>query len=154
VSSPTPTSQGQGQEGEEPPAAARPKRQILGPTGLIVMVAAILLFTAVSIVIELVHNYGRVYTASVDIVGQIPSRPNEYQVVFHITNRGSKAGSPDICDATLTDIRGERVGTASVTLKGKNQTIEPGQTLDELAVGTAASPPVRGDVNCRSLEPE
>jgi hypothetical protein len=118
------------------------------------MVVAILLFTAVSIVIELVHNYGRSYTAAVAVVGQVPGHPNEYQVVFHITNHGTKPGSPDICDATLVDLRGERVGTASVTLKGKNLTIEPGQTLDEPAIGTAASPPVNGSVDCRSLEPE
>jgi len=150
VSSPASTGQADGQ----PPAAPRPKRQILGPTGLIVMVVVILAFTAVSIVIELVHNYGRVYTATVQVVGQVPGRPNEFQVVFHITNRGSKPGIPDICDATLTDIRGERVGTASVTLKGKNLTIDSGQTLDEPAIGTAASAPVGGDVNCRNLEPE
>lgn len=140
----------------QPPATPppKPKRELLGPTGLIVMVVAILLFTAVSIVIELVHNYGRVYAATVQVVGQIPGHANEYQVMFHITNRGSKAGVPDICDATLVDIRGERVGTASVTLKGKGLTIEPGQTLDAPAVGTAASPPVNGSVDCRSLEPE
>jgi hypothetical protein len=151
VSSPASTT---GQADGHPPAASRPKRQILGPTGLIVMVAAILAFTAVSIVIELVHNYGRVYSANVQVVGQVPGRPNEYQVVFHITNRGSKPGTPDICDATLTDIRGERVGTASVTLKGKHLTIESRQTLDEPAIGTAASAPVGGDVNCHNLEPE
>lgn len=133
------------------PPPQRRKREIMGPTGLVVMVAVILLVTAVSIVIEVVTNQGKSYKASVNVLEQIPADPNEYQVVFHITNNGSKAGRPDICDATLFDFRGERVGTASVRLRTD---IRPGQTQDELAVATAAAKPLNGQVTCRSLEPE
>jgi hypothetical protein len=133
------------------PAEPRRKREILGPTGLVVMVLAIFAFTAVSIVIELVTNHGKSFTASVDVLGQVPSDRNEFQVVFHIANRGSKAGRPDVCEATLNDFKGERVGTASVTL---HDTIQPGQTRDEPAIATAAARPVNGVVTCRSLEPD
>jgi hypothetical protein len=135
------------------PAPAPPrKREIFGVTGLVVMVLAILAFTAVSIVIELVSNHGRAYSGSIDIVDQVQGAPNQYQVVFHITNNGTKAGRPDVCDASLFDIRGERVGTASVRLRDAR--IDAGKTLDEPAVATAASAPVNGAVRCRSLEPE
>ncbi len=115
------------------------------------MVLAIVAFTVVSIVIEVVSNHGRAYTASVDVLGQVPADPNEYQVVFHIANRGTRAGRPDVCDADLFDLRGERVGTASVRLRTP---IEPGRTLDEPAIATSAARPVNGKVTCRSLEPE
>jgi len=118
---------------------------------LVVMVLAILAFTAVSIVVELATNHGKSYTASVNVLDQSPNDPNEFQVVFHIANNGTKAGRPDVCDATLFDLKGERVGTASVRLRTP---IQPGQTLDELAVATAAARPVNGQVTCRSLEPE
>jgi hypothetical protein len=131
--------------------APRRRREILGPTGLVVMVVAILAFTVVSIVVELVANHGRAFRSSVQVVGQIPGDANEYQVVFHVTNTGSKPGRPDTCEATLMDIKGERVGTATVTL---HEPIPPGRTHDELAIGTAASPPVNGTVQCRSLEPD
>lgn len=139
-----------------PPSPSRPpqqrrKREILGPTGLVVMVATILAFTIVSIVIEVVSNHGKSYTASVDVLQQVPAAPNEYQVVFHVTNKGTKAGRPDVCDATLMDLRGERVGTASVRLRTD---IQPGQTLDEMAIATAATRPINGQVTCRSLEPD
>jgi hypothetical protein len=147
VSTPAPPTQPP--DGGAPPQ--RRKREILGPTGLVVMVAVILAFTVVSIVIELVSNHGKSYTASVDVLEQIPADPNEYQVVFHISNRGTKAGRPDVCEATLKDLRGERVGTASVRLR---QDIQPGQTLDELAIATAAARPINGQVTCRSLEPD
>jgi hypothetical protein len=147
VTSPAPTQHAQG-----PPPEPRRKREIFGLTGLVVMVLAIFVFTAVSIVVELAMNHGRAYTASVDVLDQIPGRPNEYQVVFHITNKGSKPGRPDVCDASLLDMRGERVGTASVQLR--SAIIEPGRTLDEPAVATAASVPVNGTVQCRSLEPQ
>jgi hypothetical protein len=147
VTSSAPTQQARGQ----PPEPPR-KREILGLTGLVVMVLAILAFTAVAIVIELVSNHGRSYAASIDVVDQVQGRPNEYQVVFHITNNGTRAGRPDVCDATLFDMRGERVGTASVRLRG--QIIDAGRTLDEPAVATAGSAPVNGTVRCRSLEPE
>jgi hypothetical protein len=133
------------------PAEPRRKREILGPTGLVVMVLAILAFTAVSIVIEVASNHGKSFTASVDVLGQVPADPNEFQVVFHVANRGSKAGRPDICEATLNDFQGERVGTASVTL---HDAIQPGETRDEPAIATAASRPVNGIVTCRSLEPD
>jgi hypothetical protein len=123
----------------------------MGPTGLVVMVLTILAFTIVSIVIELVTNQGKSYTASVNVLEQIPADPNEYQVVFHVTNKGTRAGRPDICEATLFDFRGERVGTASVRLR---TAIQPGQTQDELSIATAASRPVNGQVTCRSLEPD
>ncbi len=147
MTSSAPTEQAQGN-----PPEPRRKRQILGLTGLVVMVLAILAFTAVSIVIELVANQGRTYTASIDIVGRVQDDPNEYQVVFHITNNGTRAGRPDVCDANLLDMRGERVGTASVRLRGT--IIDAGRTLDEPAVATAAAAPVNGTVRCRSLEPE
>jgi hypothetical protein len=150
VSTPAPPTQPPA-GGTTPPPPERRKREILGPTGLIVMVAVILAFTAVSIVIELVSNHGKSYTASVDVLEQVPSDPNEYQVVFHITNRGDRAGRPDVCEATLADLRGERVGTASVRLRTD---IQPGQTLDELAIATAAARPINGQVTCRSLEPD
>lgn len=137
--------------GATPPQPERRKREILGPTGLIVMVLVILAFTAVSIVVELVTNHGKSYTASVDVLQQVPNDPNEYQVVFHVANRGDKAGRPDICEANLADLRGERVGTASIRLRTD---IQPGQTLDELAIATAAARPINGQVTCRSLEPD
>jgi hypothetical protein len=152
VSTPAPPTQPPDAGGAPtPPQPQRRKREILGPTGLVVMVAAILAFTVVSIVIELVSNHGKSYTASVDVLEQLPADPNEYQVVFHVANRGSRAGRPDICEATLSDLRGERVGTASVRLR---QDIQPGRTLDELAVATAAARPINGQVTCRSLEPD
>ncbi len=131
-----------------PPAPKR-KREILGPTGLVVMVSAILLFTIVSIVIEVVSNSGQQYRATVDVVGPIGA--NEVRVVFHVTNVGHKAGRPDRCEATLYDRTRERVGTAAVSLK---EPIEPGETVDEQAVGTVAAPAVNGAVRCRSLEPD
>jgi hypothetical protein len=133
------------------PAAARPKREILGPTGLVVMVVAILAFTVVSIVIELVANHGRAYKATVEVVGPVAGQANEYRVLFHVNNTGSKAGRPDTCEASLYDIKGERVGTAAVTL---HQAIAPGGTADLAAIGTAASPPASGAAQCRSLEPD
>jgi hypothetical protein len=152
VSTPAPPTQPSGAGTPPlPPAPQRRKREILGPTGLVVMVLAILAFTAVSIIIELVSNQGRSYTASINVLQQIPADPNEYQVVFHIANKGSKAGRPDICEATLFDFRGERVGTASVRLR---TAIRPGQTQDELAIATSAARPVNGQVTCRSLEPD
>ena len=147
MTSPTPTEQA-----HSPAPEPRRKREIFGLTGLVVMVLAILAFTAVSIVIELVSNHGRAYSGSIDVVDQVQGAPNEYQVVFHITNNGTRAGRPDVCDATLFDMRGERVGTASVRLR--DATIGAGDTLDEPAVATAAATPVNGTVRCRSLEPE
>src|SRR5919204_6658395 len=126
--------------------AAPRKREILGPTGLIVMVGAILLFTAVAIVIELAANAGKgPYAASVSVIGQPVG--DRVQVVFHIRNNGRRAGRPDKCEATLLDIKGDRVGTASVSL---HTDIQPGQSVDEPAVGTVANTAVSGSVRCRS----
>lgn len=152
MSTPEAPTQAPGGGGPPPPEAPqRRKREIMGPKGLVVMVLAILAFTVVSIVIELVTNQGRSYSASVNVLEQIPADPNEYQVVFHVTNKGTKAGRPDICEATLFDLRGERVGTASVRLRTP---IQPGQTHDELAIATSAARPINGQVTCRSLEPD
>jgi hypothetical protein len=144
VSSPASTAQ------PAPAPEPRRKREILGPTGLIVMVVAILAFTAGSIAFELAANRGKTFKATVDVLGPVPGADNEVQLVFHVANTGSRAGRPDKCEAVLYDIRGERVGTAAVTLR---EPIRPGRTHDEPAVGTAAAPPVNGTVVCRSLDP-
>ena len=134
----------------EPPGP-RPKREILGPTGLVVMVVAILAFTAVSIVYELAHNTDRsTFKATVDVLGPVSGSPNEVRVVFHVRNQSKKAGHPDVCDASLADPKGDRIGTAEVRLR---QDIRPGETFDELAIGTSAGRPVTGAARCRSLEP-
>ena len=134
----------------EPPQP-RPKREILGPTGLVVMVVAILAFTAVSIIFELANNTDRSsFKATVDVLGPVTGSRNEFRVVFHVRNQSKKAGHPDKCEASLVDPKGDRIGTAEVRLR---QDIEPGQTLDEQAVGTAAGRPVTGAVRCRGLEP-
>jgi hypothetical protein len=133
----------------EPPA--RPRREILGVTGLVVMVAAILAFTAISIVVEVANNADRSsFKGTVDVLGPVSGSRNQVRVVFHVRNQGKKAGRPDKCEATLTDPEGERVGTAEVRLR---QDIQPGQTWDEFAIGTSASVPVAGAVRCRGLEP-
>jgi hypothetical protein len=133
------------------PPAARPRREILGLTGLVVMVVAILAFTAVSIIFELANNTDRAtYKVTVDVLGPVGDSRNQVRVVFHVRNQSKKAGHPDKCEATLTDSKGERVGTAEVRLR---QDIRPGQTWDELAIGTAAGRAVTGAARCRSLEP-
>jgi len=142
-----------GQADRQAPAPRRPKREILGPTGLVVMVAAILAFTAVSIVIELVANSGRgSFHPTVDVLGPVGSSRNEVRVVFHVRNDSRRAGHPDKCEATLYDAKRERVGTASVSVQ---EDIQPGETLDLLSVGTVASSQVvNGAARCRSLEPD
>jgi hypothetical protein len=133
------------------PTEPRPRREILGPTGLVVMVAAILAFTAVSIIFELANNTDRAsFKATVDVLGPVTGSPNEYRVVFHVRNQSKKPGHPDKCEASLADPKGDRTGTAEVRLR---QDILPGQTLDEQAVGTAAGRPVTGAARCRGLEP-
>jgi hypothetical protein len=140
-----------GRDQAAPAGAPRPRREILGPTGLVVMVAAILAFTAVSIVIELVSNTGRgTFYPTVDVLGPVAGSPNQVRVVFHVRNGSKKAGRPDKCEATLFDRRRERVGTAAVSVR---EQIQPGETLDLLSTGTAASRPVNGTARCRSLEP-
>jgi hypothetical protein len=130
------------------PVPARRRPQLLGPVGLVVMVAAILLFTAVSIVIEVRSNLGTRFRATVDVA--TPIRNDAVRVVFHVTNAGTRAGRPDVCEATLLDIRGARAGTATIRLR---EPIQPGETFDEQAVGTVARAPVNGVVRCRSLSP-
>jgi hypothetical protein len=131
----------------EPPA----RRELLGVTGLVLMVVAILAFTAISIVVELANNTDRsTFKATVDVLGPVASSRNQVRVVFHVRNQSKKPGRPDKCEATLTDPEGERVGTAEIRLR---QDIQPGQTWDELAIGTAAAMPVAGAVRCRGLEP-
>jgi hypothetical protein len=132
----------------EQPETQRPKREILGPKGLVVMVVAILLFTAVSIVIEVTNNLGTRYRATVDLGD--PIRDDAIEVIFHVRNTGSRAGRPDVCDATLYDIRGARVGTSSIRLR---EPIQPGDTFTGTAVGVVAGAPVNGSVDCRSLSP-
>jgi hypothetical protein len=144
VSSPPATGQSQ------PPPPARRKREILGPTGLIVMVVAILALTAVAITIELASNRGKTFKASVSVLGPVAGSPNEVQLMFRVTNTGTRAGRPDKCEAVLYNLSGERVGVGAVSLK---EPIEPGATHNEPAIGTAAEPPVNGTVHCRALDP-
>lgn len=146
----TDTAPASGRTAPEPPEQ-RPRREILGPTGLVVMVVAILAFTAVSIIFELANNTDRSsYKATVDVVGPVSGSGNEFRVVFHVRNQSKKAGHPDKCEASLADAKGDRVGTAEVRLR---QDIQPGQTLDEQAIGTAAGRPITGAARCRGLEP-
>jgi hypothetical protein len=133
-----------------PPSPGRRKRELLGPTGLIVMVVAILVFTAVAIVIELASNRGKVFKASVAVLGPVEGSQNQVRLLFRVTNTGNRAGRPDKCEAVLFNISGERVGVGAVSLKAP---IQPGVTHDEPAIGTAAEQPVNGSVHCRALEP-
>jgi hypothetical protein len=126
------------------------RRERRGLIGLVVMVVAILAFTAVAIAIELASNRGKVFNATVEVLGPVPGADNEVRLVFHVANTGNRTGRPDKCEAILYDVKGERVGVAAVSLR---QPIAPGETHDQPAIGTAASPPVNGRVHCRSLEP-
>jgi hypothetical protein len=144
VSSPPATSQSQ------PPPPGRRKRELLGPTGLIVMVVAILAFTAVAIAIELASNRGKTFKATVAVLGPVTGSPNQVRLLFRVTNTGSRTGRPDKCEAVLYNVSGERVGVGAVSLR---EPIVPGATHDEPAIGTAAEPPVNGTVHCRALEP-
>ena len=134
----------------QPPPPGRRKREILGPTGLVVMVVAILAFTAVAIVIELVSNQGKAFKATVSVLGPVEDSQNQVRLMFRVTNTGTRAGRPDKCEAILYNISGERVGVGAVSLK---KPIQPGTTHDEPAIGTAAEPPINGTVHCRALEP-
>jgi hypothetical protein len=134
----------------QPPPPGRRQREILGPTGLIVMVVAILAFTAVAIVIELVSNQGKAFKSTVSVLGPVPGSQNQVRLMFRVTNTGTRAGRPDKCEAVLFNISGERVGVGAVSLK---QPIQPGATHLEPAIGTAAEPPINGAVHCRALEP-
>jgi hypothetical protein len=143
MSSPPTTSQ-------SPPAPARTRRELLGMTGLIVMVVAILAFTAVAIVIELASNRGKDFKATVTVLGPVEGSPNQVRLLFRVTNTGNKAGRPDKCEAVLFDVGGDRVGVAAVSLK---EPIQPGASQEEPAIGTSAEPPVNGTATCRALEP-
>ena len=134
----------------QPPPPGRRKREILGPTGLIVMVVTILAFTAVAIAVELATNRGKTYKATVSVLGPVEGSQNQVRLMFRVTNVGSKAGRPDKCEAVLFNFSGERVGVGAVSLKDP---IQPGATHSEPAIGTAAEAPVNGAVHCRALEP-
>jgi len=121
------------------PPPGRRKREILGVTGLVVMVVTILVFTAVAITIELAANRGKAFKATVSVLGPV-----------RVTNTGTRTGRPDKCEAILFNFSGDRVGVAAVSLK---QPIEPGATHNEPAIGTSAEPPLNGTVTCRALEP-
>ena len=134
----------------QPPPPGRRRRQLLGPTALIVMVVAILAFTAVSIAMELAANRGKAFKATVTVVGPVAGSPNQVRLLFRVTNSGNRPGRPDKCEAVLLNLSGDRVGVGEVSLKDP---IPPGATHDEPAIGTTAEPPVSGTVHCRALEP-
>ena len=134
----------------QPPPPGRRKREILGPTGLIVMVVTILAFTAVAVAIELASNRGKTFKAAVSVLGPVEGSQNQVRLMFRVTNTGTRAGRPDKCEAVLFNISGERVGVGAVSLK---EPIQPGATHDEPAIDTAAEPPINGTVHCRALEP-
>jgi hypothetical protein len=133
-----------------PPPPGRRKREILGLTGLVVMVVTILVFTAVAITIELAANRGKAFKATVSVLGPVDGSQNQVRLMFRVTNTGSRTGRPDKCEAVLFNFSGDRVGVGAVSLK---EPIEPGATHNEPAIGTSAEPPVNGTVNCRALEP-
>jgi hypothetical protein len=135
---------------QPPPPPDRPREEARGITWLIVMVVAILAFTAVAITVELASNRGRAFKATVDVVGPVAGSPNQVRLLFHVTNTGNRTGRPDKCDAILYNATGERVGVGEVSLK---EPIRPGDSHDEPAIGTAAEPPLNGTVNCRALDP-
>ena len=106
-----------------PPPPGRRRRELLGPTALIVMVVAILAFTAVAITMELAANRGKSFKATVTVVGPVAGSPNQYQLLFRVTNTGNRVGRPDKCEAVLYNFSGERVGVGAVSLK---EPIAPG----------------------------
>ena len=132
------------------PSPGRRKRELLGPTALIVMVVAILAFTAVAIVIELAANRGKAFKAEVVVLGPVSGSQNQVRLLFRVTNTGNRTGRPDKCEAILYNLSGERVGVGAASLK---EPIQPGATHDQEEIGTAAEPPVNGTVTCRALEP-
>jgi hypothetical protein len=133
-----------------PPPRERRKRELLGVTGLIVMVVAILAFTALAIGIELAANRGKAFKATVTVLGPVEGSQNQVRLLFRVANTGNRTGRPDKCEAILYNLTGDRVGVGAVSLK---ETIPPGGTHEETAIGTAAEPPVNGTVTCRALEP-
>jgi hypothetical protein len=135
---------------QSPPPSERRKRQLLGPTGLIVMVVAILAFTALAIGIELATNRGKDFKATVTVLGPVEGSQNQVHLLFRVANTGNKVGRPDKCEAILFNVSGDRVGVGAVSLKDP---IQPGASAEEPAIGTAAEPPINGTVTCRALEP-
>ena len=134
-----------------PPAATGPgRRERRWIAGLVIMVVAILAFTAVAIAIELASNRGKVFRATVDVLGPVPGSQNQVRLLFHVANTGNRPGRPDKCEAILFNATGERVGVGAVSLR---EPIQPGTTHDEPAIGTSAEPPLNGTVNCRALDP-
>ena len=132
------------------PPAPRGQRDRRWIAGLIVMVVAILAFTAFAVAVELANNRGKVFKATVDVLGPVPGSQNQVRLLFHVANTGNRPGRPDKCEAVLFNVTGERVGVGAVSLRDP---IQPGATHDEPAIGTAAEPPVNGTVSCRALDP-
>ncbi|HET9007382.1 MAG TPA: hypothetical protein VFQ04_11750, partial [Actinomycetes bacterium] len=118
-----------------PPPPGRRKREILGLTGLVVMVVTILVFTAVAITIELATNRGKAFKATVSVLGPVDGSQNQVRLMFRVTNTGTRTGRPDKCEAVLFNFSGDRVGVGAVSLK---EPIEPGATHNEPAIGTSA----------------
>ena len=135
---------------DQSPPPGRPKREILGITGLIVMVVAILAFTALAIGIELASNRGKDFKATVTVLGPVAGSQNQVRLQFRVVNTGTKAGRPDKCEAILFNVSGDRVGVGAVSLEDP---IQPGASVEEPAIGTAAEPPINGTVTCRALDP-
>jgi hypothetical protein len=137
---------------DQPPPSPpqRRPRELLGVTGLIVMVVAILVFTALAIGIELATNRGKVFKATVTVLGPVEGSQNQVRLLFRVANTGNRTGRPDKCEAVLYNVSGERVGVGAVSLK---EPIPPGGSHEEPAIGTAAEPPINGTVTCRALEP-
>jgi hypothetical protein len=133
-----------------PPSPGRKKRELLGTTGLIVMVVTILAFTALAIGIELASNRGKAFKATVTVLGPVPGSQNQVRLLFRVANTGNRTGRPDKCEAILYNVSGERVGVGAVSLE---EPIQPGASHEEPAIGTAAEPPINGTVSCRALEP-
>jgi hypothetical protein len=130
-----------------PEGRQRERRWIIG---LIVMVVAILAFTALAIGIELATNRGKAFKATVTVLGPVEGSQNQVRLLFRVANTGNRTGRPDKCEAVLYNVSGERVGVGAVSLK---EPIAPGASHQEPAIGTAAEPPVNGTVHCRALEP-
>ncbi len=142
MSSPPTTTQPPPPEGRQ-----RERRWIIG---LIVMVVAILAFTALAIGIELATNRGKAFKATVTVLGPVEGSQNQVRLLFRVANTGTRTGRPDKCEAVLYNVSGERVGVGAVSLK---EPIPPGASHEEPAIGTAAEPPINGTVHCRALEP-
>src|ERR1044072_5263349 len=93
---------------ESPPPAGRVKRELLGTTGLIVMVVAILAFAALAIGIELATNRGKVFKATVTVLGPVEGSQNQVRLLFRVTNTGNRTGRPDKGEAILHNVNGDR----------------------------------------------